>query len=63
VYSISLPSSVTIFSFLQKLSFKNIFTEGVLIDFETFIISFILGTPKVTFFAETPAKWNVFNVI
>lgn len=31
--------------------------------FETFMISFNLGTPSVTFFAETPAKWKVFKVI
>ncbi len=29
----------------------------------TLIISFILGTPRVTFFEETPAKWKVFRVI
>ncbi len=28
-----------------------------------FIISLILGTPKVTFIEATPAKWNVFKVI
>lgn len=26
-------------------------------------ISFILGTPKVTFIEATPAKWKVFRVI
>jgi len=31
--------------------------------FETLIISLSLGTPSVTFLAETPAKWNVFKVI
>lgn len=30
---------------------------------ETLIISLNLGTPNVTFLAEIPAKWNVFNVI
>lgn len=29
----------------------------------TFITSFNLGTPKVTFFEETPAKWKVLSVI
>ena len=37
--------------------------EGVLGRLETFIISFRRGTPRVTFFADTPAKWNVFSVI
>ena len=38
-------------------------SEGVFGLFETLIISFSLGTPRVTFLADTPAKWNVFNVI
>ena len=37
--------------------------EGVLIDFAMLMISFSLGTPSVTFFADTPAKWNVLRVI
>ena len=36
---------------------------GALIFFATLIISFILGTPSVTFFDETPAKWKVLSVI
>lgn len=28
-----------------------------------FIISLILGTPKVTFIEATPAKWKVLRVI
>ena len=27
------------------------------------MISLSLGTPRVTFLLETPAKWKVFNVI
>jgi len=27
------------------------------------MISFNLGTPRVTFFADTPAKWKVLRVI
>ena len=38
-------------------------SEGVLIFFDTLMISVRRGTPRVTFFAETPAKWNVFRVI
>jgi hypothetical protein len=30
---------------------------------ETLIISFNLGTPRVTFFEDTPAKWKVLRVI
>ena len=37
--------------------------KGVFIFFATLIISFNLGTPNVTFFELTPAKWNVFSVI
>jgi len=29
----------------------------------TLIISLNLGTPRVTFLAEIPAKWKVFRVI
>ena len=36
---------------------------GVFIYLAAFMISLILGTPKVTFMLATPAKWNVFNVI
>jgi hypothetical protein len=36
---------------------------GVLISFAALIISFIRGTPSVTFMEATPAKWNVFKVI
>jgi hypothetical protein len=36
---------------------------GVLISFAALMISFIRGTPSVTFMEATPAKWNVFNVI
>ena len=34
-----------------------------MIDLETLMISVRRGTPSVTFFAETPAKWNVLSVI
>jgi len=36
---------------------------GVLISFAALMISFIRGTPSVTFMEATPAKWNVFKVI
>ena len=36
---------------------------GVLMFLETFMISFSLGTPNVTFLDETPAKWKVLSVI
>jgi len=36
---------------------------GVLINFAALMISFIRGTPSVTFMEATPAKWNVFRVI
>jgi hypothetical protein len=36
---------------------------GVLISFAALMISFIRGTPSVTFIEATPAKWNVFKVI
>ena len=36
---------------------------GVLIYSVAFMISFILGTPKVTFILATPAKWKVLSVI
>jgi hypothetical protein len=36
---------------------------GVLIVFVALIISFMRGTPSVTFMEATPAKWNVFKVI
>jgi len=36
---------------------------GVLIAFAAFMISFIRGTPRVTFIEATPAKWKVFSVI
>ena len=36
---------------------------GVLIRFAALMISFIRGTPSVTFMEATPAKWNVFKVI
>jgi hypothetical protein len=36
---------------------------GVLISFAALMISFIRGTPSVTFMEATPAKWNVFRVI
>ena len=42
---------------------KKIVSEGVLGFLDTLIISFKRGTPRVTFFAETPAKWKVFSVI
>ena len=38
-------------------------SDGVLICLAMLMISFRRGTPSVTFFAETPAKWNVFRVI
>ena len=37
--------------------------EGALGFLLILIISFNLGTPKVTFFDDTPAKWKVFSVI
>jgi hypothetical protein len=36
---------------------------GVLIFLATLMISLSLGTPSVTFLADTPAKWKVFRVI
>ena len=36
---------------------------GVLIIFAALMISFMRGTPSVTFIEATPAKWNVFKVI
>ena len=36
---------------------------GVLIIFAALMISFMRGTPSVTFIEATPAKWNVFRVI
>ena len=36
---------------------------GVLMLDTTLMISSRRGTPSVTFFADTPAKWNVFSVI
>ena len=36
---------------------------GVLIYSVALMISFILGTPKVTFILATPAKWKVLSVI
>lgn len=36
---------------------------GVLIALAALMISFIRGTPRVTFIDATPAKWNVFKVI
>jgi hypothetical protein len=36
---------------------------GVLMAFAAFMISFIRGTPRVTFIDATPAKWNVLRVI
>jgi hypothetical protein len=36
---------------------------GVLISFAALMISFIRGTPSVTFMEATPAKWKVFRVI
>ena len=38
-------------------------SEGVLIFLAMLMSSFRRGTPSVTFFAETPAKWKVFSVI
>lgn len=40
-----------------------IFIVGVLMFLATLIISLRRGTPSVTFFDDTPAKWKVFNVI
>ncbi len=37
--------------------------DGVLMFLATLIISLSLGTPRVTFFVDTPAKRKVFNVI
>ena len=37
--------------------------DGALGVLATSMISFSLGTPRVTFFEDTPAKWKVFNVI
>ena len=36
---------------------------GVDMFFPALMISFILGTPRVTFILATPAKWKVFRVI
>ena len=36
---------------------------GVLMFLAMLMISTSRGTPRVTFFADTPAKWNVFRVI
>ena len=38
-------------------------SDGVLIFLAMLMISFRRGTPSVTFFAETPAKWKVLSVI
>ena len=37
--------------------------DGVLMDLDTLMISVRRGTPRVTFLADTPAKWNVLSVI
>mmetsp|Transcript_12348 Transcript_12348/g.41147 ORF Transcript_12348/g.41147 Transcript_12348/m.41147 type:complete len:419 (+) Transcript_12348:1238-2494(+) len=42
---------------------RKMVTDGVRTVLATFKISLRRGTPSVTFLAETPAKWNVFNVI
>ena len=36
---------------------------GVLIALAAFMISFMRGTPRVTFIDATPAKWKVLSVI
>ena len=43
--------------------FKKIVIFGVLIFFVTSNNYCKRGTPSVTFLSETPARWNVFNVI
>mmetsp|Transcript_20857 Transcript_20857/g.58529 ORF Transcript_20857/g.58529 Transcript_20857/m.58529 type:complete len:238 (+) Transcript_20857:177-890(+) len=43
--------------------FRNTASDGVFTVFATLMSSFSRGTPRVTFFAPTPAKWNVFKVI
>ena len=42
---------------------RKIVIVGVLIFFVTSSNYCNRGTPRVTFLSETPAKWNVFNVI
>ncbi len=38
-------------------------SEGVLMFLARLMISVSRGTPRVTFFADTPAKWKVLRVI
>jgi hypothetical protein len=38
-------------------------SDGALGFLDMLMISFRRGTPKVTFFDDTPAKWKVFSVI
>ena len=42
---------------------KKTVSEGAFGFFEILMISFSLGTPRVTFLEDTPAKWKVFSVI
>lgn len=42
---------------------RNTVNEGAFGFFEMLMISFRRGTPSVTFFEDTPAKWKVFSVI
>mmetsp|Transcript_3419 Transcript_3419/g.10009 ORF Transcript_3419/g.10009 Transcript_3419/m.10009 type:complete len:241 (+) Transcript_3419:2056-2778(+) len=42
---------------------RNTAREGVLTFLATLMSSLRRGTPSVTFFAPTPAKWKVFSVI
>ena len=49
-------------SLAQEPSKKTV-SEGAFGFFEILMISFSLGTPRVTFLEDTPAKWKVFSVI
>ena len=70
MYSATSPSSVfsilhlTILALMTESSVTSVAVMiGVLIYSVAFMISFILGTPKVTFILATPAKWKVLSVI
>jgi hypothetical protein len=56
----------TFFAFSASLAaapVKKTVREGAFGFLEMLMISFNRGTPKVTFFEETPAKWKVLRVI
>lgn len=72
VFAVTLRSVVcssrhsTFFAFSASLAappVRNTVSEGAFGFFEMLMISFRRGTPRVTFFDDTPAKWNVFSVI